>query len=289
MKNYFSGMYFKQRGQNGTVALIPAIHCTADGRKRGSIQLVTEQENHCIWLDGHPVQNKKGEYLLADSRFSSRGVHLEAASDGVIAAGDLRFRNLTEPQTGAMGALRLLPFLECRHAVYSMRHAVDGCLTINGKTYFFDGGEGYMEGDAGRSFPRKYLWTQCLFGRGSVMISAAEIPYLGMRFTGVLAMLLYQGKQYRLASDCGAHIVHLEQGRIAIRQKNLFLSAELLSQGGAPLKAPRSGAMTRTIREQLRCCARYRFAKDGRTLFAFESNRASFESEWGTEPAHVRN
>lgn len=276
--NYFSGMYFKQRGQNGTVAVIPALH-RADGEVYGSIQLLTEQDNYFLLFRDKPAESRKGEYRIGPSLFSTDGIHLEASGSEVVAAGDLRFRNLTEPQCDAMGAFRFLPFMECRHAVYSLRHKVDGCLTINGKTYFFDGGDGYMEGDSGRSFPRKYLWTQCLFPEGSVMLSAAEIPYLGLRVKGALAMLLFRGRQYRIATDRGARILRLSPDCVALRQGDLFLSAERLSGGGAPLRAPRSGAMTRTVREQLRCRARYRFTVAGRTLFAFESDRASFESE----------
>ena len=49
---------------------------------------------------------------------------------------------------------------------------------------------------------------------------------------------------------------------------------------GKPLRAPERGEMLRTIRESAACRARYRFQKDGRTLLAFETDRASFEYEY---------
>ncbi len=279
MKKYFSGIYFKQRGENGAVALIPAIHQGADGQETASIQIVTEQGSHCVWF-GNETQGDATEACFGNSRFSLNGIHLDVESSTVIAAGDLRFRDLTPPRTDAMGLFRFVPFMECRHAVYSLRHAVDGCLTINGRTYFFDGGEGYIEGDEGRSFPAGYLWTQCTFGRGSIMLSVAEIPFAGMQFTGVLGIVLYGGRQYRIATDRGAKVEQLGERTICVRQGKLRLTAELLSIGGAALKAPAGGDMTRIIREQLRCRARYKFERDGKTIFCFTSDTASFESEY---------
>lgn len=95
-----------------------------------------------------------------------------------------------------MGPFCAIPFLECRHSIWSMKHMVQGTVRINGEAYSFDGGEGYLE------------------------------------------------------------------------------------RTGKPLRAPERGEMLRTIRESAACRARYRFQKDGRTLLAFETDRASFEYEY---------
>ena len=63
-------------------------------------------------------------------------------------------------------------------------------------------------------------------------------------------------------------------------QGELELEARLLEPAKRPLKAPTMGDMTRTIHESAACRAFYRFRKGGRTLFAFETNRASFEYEY---------
>ena len=63
-----------------------------------------------------------------------------------------------------MGPFVWVPFMEW-HSVYSVQHAVNGTVWINGETYVFQNAHGYWEGDKGRSFPKEYLWTQCCFTR----------------------------------------------------------------------------------------------------------------------------
>ena len=74
-----------------------------------------------------------------------------------------------------------------------MLHSVSGSIWVNGREYSFEDGRGYWEGDRGRSFPKKYVWTQCSFPDGSLMLSAADIPLAGIHFTGVIGnvCLLY--------------------------------------------------------------------------------------------------
>lgn len=50
---------------------------------------------------------------------------------------------------------------------------------VNGREYSFRSAWGYWEGDRGRSFPREYVWTQCCFRGGSLMLSVADIPLPG--------------------------------------------------------------------------------------------------------------
>lgn len=103
-----------------------------------------------------------------------------------------------------MGPFRYVPFLQCRHSVFSMRHSVHGQFCVNGTTYIFQNATGYIEGDRGYSFPRKYAWTQCSFPGGALMLSIADIPFCGFHFTGIISIVHLQGKEYRLATYLGA-------------------------------------------------------------------------------------
>ena len=47
-----------------------------------------------------------------------------------------------------------------------------------------------------------------------------------------------------------------------------------------PLQAPTDGAMTRTIRENVVCRARYQLRRKNHILFDFETSEASFEYEY---------
>ncbi|MEZ3485822.1 MAG: hypothetical protein K1W22_04295 [Lachnospiraceae bacterium] len=66
-------------------------------------------------------------------------------------SGQLRFGPLLPLKYDIMGPFCVLPFLECRHSVQSMRHTVSGKMLVNGQMYLFRNASGYWEGDQGRS------------------------------------------------------------------------------------------------------------------------------------------
>lgn len=77
---------------------------------------------------------------------------------------------------------------------------------------------GYWEGDSGRSFPKEYIWTQCFFPGGALMLSVADIPIAGIRFTGIIGVVLWQGKEYRIATYLGARVVKIENKMVRVKQ-----------------------------------------------------------------------
>lgn len=99
-------------------------------------------------------------------------------------------------------------------------------------------------------------------------------------FTGTIAVVLWQGKEYRLATYLGAKVMRIRSGEIVVRQGPWILSAKLLAQSGRTLMAPVHGDMVRTIHEHVTCRASYRFQNQGQTLFQFTSDRAAFEYEY---------
>ncbi|MDE5589521.1 MAG: hypothetical protein K2J60_10360, partial [Acetatifactor sp.] len=164
--------------------------------------------------------------------------------------------------------------------VWSMQHTVTGNAFINGQKYSFQNARGYWEGDRGRSFPKEYIWTQCSFLAGALMLSVADIPMAGIHFTGIIGAVLWRGKEYRIATYLGAGVVQIQNKTVRVIQGDLELDARLLEASERPLKAPAKGSMVRTIHESASCRAFYRFCKKGHTIFAFETDRASFEFEY---------
>jgi hypothetical protein len=67
---------------------------------------------------------------------------------------------------------------------------------------------------------------------------------------------------------------------VVVRQNKTIFSAEFLKSRALSLRAPVSGGMTRLIRESPSCSVRYRLIKNGRVVFDFVSDHASFEQEW---------
>ncbi len=295
MKRYFEGWYFKAQNKNQIVAVIPAIHIEKNGKKSASVQLVTEQG---AWNIVFPYEqfSAKGKMLhitIGDNLFTRQQLHLNIKNDAVTAQGDLKFGALSPLPYDIMGPFRFLPLMECRHSVYSMGHRVSGELTINGEKYRFYRDIGYMEGDRGRSFPSNYIWTQCNFsdpngGDGykgedpvnSLMLSVAEIPWGPFHFTGIIGVIHYQDKEYRIATYLRAKVDILDGGRIVVSQGALRFTAELRGEKRAPLYAPVNGSMVRFVDESLICTAAYTLEEYGETIFSFETDRASFEYEY---------
>ena len=112
------------------------------------------------------------------------------------------------------------------------------------------------------------------------MLSVADIPMAGIHFTGIIGAVLWRGKEYRMATYLGARVVRIQNKMVRVIQGNLELEVRLLEAAKQPLKAPAKGDMVRTIHESASCRAFYRFCKGDRTLFAFETDRASFEFEY---------
>jgi hypothetical protein len=146
-------------------------------------------------------------------------------------SGDLRYTAPARPRSDIMGPFSFLP-MECRHSVFSMRHGVSGTLRLNGRLLDFEGGTGYIEGDRGRSFPKRYLWTQCSFPEGALMLSVADIPFAGARFTGIIGFVYMNGGKYAspptsAPGPCGCKAAWQSSGRGLIRSRPSFLTGKM--------------------------------------------------------------
>jgi len=279
MNGTFYGWYLKCQSDTQTLAVIPAVH-QAGNKRTCSIQIITETDTWIIPFCGD-VFCKKRKYLrIGNNQFSKQGIRLAMQTQEITLKGKLRFGPLLPLKYDIMGPFALVPFMECRHSVYSMQHLVNGTVSINGKKYLFENACGYWEGDRGCSFPKEYIWTQCCFPNGSLMLSVADIPIGRFHFTGIIGAIFWKGKEYRIATYLGARVAQIKNRRVKIVQGNLELEAWLLEENGHPLKAPKTGNMVRTIHESVAAKACYRFRKNGRTLFSFETNQASFEYEY---------
>lgn len=278
MRDYFYGWYFKCQSKTQTLSVIPAVHRSGQ-KKSCSIQIVTEDHAWNIDCPAAAFRRMGKDIWIGKNRFGETGILLAVHTPELDMSGELKFGPLFPLKYDIMGPFSLFPFLECRHSVRSMRHSVCGRVNVNGKEYLFRDAFGYWEGDEGHSFPKEYAWTQCSFPGGSLMLSVADVPFAGLHFRGIIGVVLWKGREYRLATYLGARA--MQDGALSIRivQGNLELEARLLEEVRSPLKAPVNGSMTRTIHENAACRAYYRFRKGGRTFFSFETDRASFEYE----------
>lgn len=279
MHGFFYGWYLKCQSDTQTLAVIPAVHSA--GRKcTCSIQVITDHDAWIVTLPADMFRRTKRNIFIGANQFGEKGIRLAIHTPQLKMTGKLDFGPLCPLKYDIMGPFALVPFMECRHSVWSMRHAVRGNVSINGQTYSFHNAWGYWEGDQGRSFPKEYIWTQCCFSGGALMLSVAEIPMAGIHFTGVIGVVLWQGKEYRIATYLGARVAQIQSNRLRVTQGSLELEVRMLEAAPCRLKAPTKGNMVRTIHESASCRVFYRFRKKNRTLFAFETDRASFEYEY---------
>lgn len=277
--NYFKGWYFKCCANDKAIAFIPAYHLS-NYRKTASLQIITDNAVFNIPFSSLEYSEKPLHVNIGNCVFSENGIKLDIQNDKLTISGELQFRCISPIRYDIMGPFCFVPFIQCRHSVYSMRHLVDGQITFNGQQFHFQNGMGYIEGDSGSSFPDRYIWTQCCFDNGSLMLSVADIPILGFRFTGVICVVLLDGKEYRIATYLGAIISLIQNNTVTVRQGNYEITAKLINKNAQPLYAPINGTMNRIIHESASCTAYYKFSHNGNPLFEFISDRASFEFEY---------
>lgn len=267
MRNGFWGWYFKCQSDNQTLAVIPAIH-SEKNKKSCSIQLITDQFSQNV------------SFTYSQCRIGKEGISLNISTPMLTAVGSVSFENITPIKYDIMGPFAYVPFMECRHGVMSMMHDVTGEMNINGTPYVFSKASGYWEGDRGRSFPKKYAWTQCNYENGSLMLSVADIPIGSLHFTGIIGVVLLNGKEYRFATYLGAKVLRIYNGEVIVRQGDMYLWVKCLENTAHPLCAPNTGAMNRTIHESPSCRVYYRFERNNTTHFEFEVTNAAFEYEY---------
>lgn len=278
-RSYFCGWYYRCQSGNQTVAIIPSVHKTKEGNFC-AIQLITDTDVFHAQFPYDDFTKDGDEIRIGNNRFGKSGVSLDIQAPGFCARGAVRFGAFSPIKYDIMGPFQYIPFMQCRHSVYSMRHRVDGEIQINGVPYVFGNAVGYVEGDRGHSFPKEYVWTQCSFPGGALMLSVADIPLGKFHFTGVIGIVLLHGKEHRLATYLGAKAVKIRDGEVTVKQGRYCLTVKQLDLPGHPLQAPVGGAMTRTIHEHPSCKVYYRFTHGDATLLEFEVANAAFEYEY---------
>ena len=270
----FDGTYYKHQKGGHTVSVIAGISAGS----HAFIQVITNKESYYFSYPISDCEYRGTVRRIGGSVFSKDGVKINIDDEGVRIYGEIKYTQLTPIRYDIMGPFKYLP-MECRHSITSLRHRLDGSLTICGESVDFNGGVGYIEGDSGTSFPKSYVWIQCsdFPDKACIMASAADIPFAGLHFRGCICVIYINGIEYRFATYLGGKILYCDENRIVIKQGELLLEAEVEPGRGHKLIAPEKGEMVREIRERIVCGARFRFKKGGKILFDRHTQNASFE------------
>ena len=227
---FFEGWYFKlvDRSESRVYAVIPGVYLGKGGADAHAFVQTLDGRSgrstfHRYPLEQFSAAGDRFDVCIGPNRFSVDALSLDIRAEERQMQGHLTFERpapwpvrLASP--GIMGPYAFAPFMECYHGVVSLDHAIQGTLCIDGTEADFGGGQGYIEKDWGKSFPRAWIWLQtnhfeqpgtCLTG------SVATIPWLGSAFRGFIVGLWHGGVLYRFATYSGASISRLQLDRHA--------------------------------------------------------------------------
>lgn len=281
-KKFFEGWYFKHQFNDFNIAFISGINIDKNGFKYAFIQIITDKASYYITYDykDFQISDDKSIIKIKDNIFSKRGIILNILSSEIIVKGALNYSGITPIKYDIMGPFSIFPFMECNHGIISLYHKVNGKLSINYRDIIIKNGIGYIEKDWGRSFPKSYMWIQANSFKNqkiSIVVSIADIPFLGFEFKGCIAVVYYNGKEYRMATYNGVKIIDYNEKGLTIKKGKYKLNIDIEENYPQKLLAPDGGEMIRTIYENLSCRARFTFYKNKEQLFEIESNNVSFE------------
>ncbi|MDI6453147.1 tocopherol cyclase family protein [Peloplasma aerotolerans] len=271
---YFEGWYYKLVSKDDlyTLAFIPGVSIN-EIDPHAFIQVFlskndprkTKLSSHYLRfdLDAFDYGNKEFWIRIDKNYFSKEKIFIDMKNDKMSIIGTLKLSGLTPLKKNMfspniMGIFGYLSFMECYHGVISMTHQLDGAFKINDEIISFESSKGYIEKDWGRSFPRSYVWIQSNHFKNpetSLMFSYADIPFIGFYFKGLIANLIYEGKEYRFATYNFTKVQKEE-----IKDNYVFyklikgkyrLEIEALSTSQIGLASPKDGMMTDQIKEGL--------------------------------------
>ena len=259
MKNRFFGMYYKHQNKDGYTLAVIVSH----SNEGEMVQIIT---NDRAALINDPSQVKASFF----------GIEFNVHQEGLNLTGKITYGELLKPKKDIMSYYRFFP-IECKHKVYSMYHHLDGEIFINDEHISFNDGDGYMEGDKGRNFPKEYLWLNASNEEASIILAIATIPMGLAKITGITSLIEYKNKEYRFGTYNFAKAKKISRSHIQIKKGKYLLDIEIDDHQGHALKAPNKGEMNRFIHECPSVRIHYTLKKKNEILMDIIHPYASFE------------
>lgn len=293
---FFEGWYFKvvNPDQSQAYAFIPGVYVDPDPKKSHAFIQVLEGNTGMVHEEQFPISafswtSAPFEIQIGKNRFSLTGISLDITAIDYHLTGTLEFGRMNPWKVaplspGIMGWFGWLPFMECYHGLLGFDHSVTGNLTVDGQVIDFEHGRGYIEKDWGKAFPSSWIWTQSNhFQQSEVSLSAsvAVIPFLGMKFTGVIVGLWVSGKLHRFATYNGARVKQIDVAErhleLTIQKGKETLRLQAERGSGGILAAPTLNGMDRRIAESLQGRVSVELYNGKELIFCGTGERAGLE------------
>lgn len=299
-RGYFEGWYFKciDRSRRHAIALIPGMAISPEGDKHAFVQVIRAETGRTYYFD-FPYSEFDAatdcfRTIVGGNRFGPQGLSVDIDRPGIgsisgeLVFSDIRVYPTSALHPGIMGPLSFVPNLECNHVIIHLAQQLSGQLVLDGETFDFDGGSGYIEKDYGRSFPESYVWIQAGHfdaGDACLVFSHATIPFFGRKVPGFFAYFTDFGKTVKRFSSYDlsrltAFTADKNAGQVNAQLEGhgsrLILSAQM--QGGGRLRAPVEGRMDREIIESIHATVEVRIEdKKGNRIYEGRSTGSGME------------
>ena len=260
---YFEGWYFKHTSGRDAFSVIPGVF--RDKEKSGDtafIQVIfgSPPKSHFIPYPYSTFRHSRRPFSvqIGGSFFSLDKVLLDIKEIDLKA--ELSYKQQVPLETSflspnIMGPFAYMPAMQCNHGVLSLTHRVGGMLRIGEQNTLFRDAVGYIEKDWGEAFPESWIWMQCNDEETSLMCAIASIPWGIFHFTGLICVLLADGKQYRFATYNGARTESLQMNQsqvtVVIKRGKYRLRITADNERFSSLKAPTKTGMDRDIAESI--------------------------------------
>ena len=137
-KSYFEGWYFKNVSDKNGISFIPGINVDKDtNTKKAFIQVITNTSSYYInySIDDFKFSEKPFYIKIKNNIFSKEGIHIDIKdnSQNIKIYGDIKYLNNKNIKTSninpnIMGPFSYIPFMECNHAILSMKNRTEGEL-----------------------------------------------------------------------------------------------------------------------------------------------------------------
>lgn len=291
-KNYFEGWYFKQVSSNRQIAFIPGINIQ-NGVKLAFIQVITRDKSYFVnySIDEFKYDTKSFNIQIGNNIFSKEGIHIDIRDENnkLTITGDIKYSDDVNIHTSflspnIMGFFSYLPFMECNHAVITMKNRVDGFVKINNSKFVFENSDGYIERDWGCSFPKKYMWCQgnsFKNNNASFMLAIALVDLRLFTIRGLICSLIVDDKEYRFATYNNAKVVkyRVNNKRISIvlKKGKYVLNIVAKKNNSSSLLAPVKGGMSKGILESITSDVSVTLKKKDKIIFSDTSMSCGLE------------
>ena len=265
-RNYFEGWYFKNINNKDGISFIPGINID-ENNKKAFIQVITNDSSYFIDYNINDFKYNCNPFCvkIGNNVFSEDDIYIDIhdASQNIKINGDISYTNTKNIKTNffnpnIMGPFSYVPYMECNHAILSMKNKIDGLININDKEMNFNNGIGYIEKDWGISFPKSYIWCQGNNFRksnASFMISIANIPLKFLEFKGIICVLIIDNKEYKFTTYNNTKIIEYEVDNnlinITLKRGTYYINFKSKYDGGIKLIAPIKGKMKKDILESI--------------------------------------